>query len=79
MARYYTFLKGNTFVKSTSLRSALSFAKGDEKKVYKHVGFPNPWWVFPVKAGKVDRTTMVFLSGGKRKRTVKLPAPLLDK
>ena len=57
MAKYYAFLnrKHRTFCKTTSLRDALAIAK-DEKNVFRHVdGIPNPWWVWPVENGKVNK------------------------
>lgn len=74
MGRYYAFLgTGTSFCRATSLRQAMSLSKGKEDRVFKHVdGIPNPWWVYAVVDGKVDKTKIHFLSGGKIKRTMRV-------
>lgn len=59
--KVYTFFgNGYCFQKSRSLCSALAAAKGDESRVFVHVeGIPNPWFVHPVKNGKIDRKTIL--------------------
>ena len=57
MKVYVFYGDGTCFQKLRSIRQAIAYAKGDETRVYVHVdGIPNPWWVHPVKNGKVDRS-----------------------
>lgn len=62
MALYYVFYSktkklGRPFQKHRSLCGALAGARGQEARVYRHVdGIPNPFWLWPVKNGKVDRS-----------------------
>lgn len=61
---YYVFYKptkeGICFQKFSSLNLALSVAEGQEKRVFQHIkGIPNPFWMHPIKNGKID-TTKIF-------------------
>lgn len=52
--RVYAFTSKTVFSRCTSIRQAMSISK-NEKLVYVHVkGIPNPWFVHPVKNGKVQ-------------------------
>lgn len=54
--RVYTFYgDGGMFQKFRSLCAAIAASKGDESRVFVHAGVPNPWWVHPVKNGKIQR------------------------
>lgn len=59
--RVYAFYgNGTCFQKFRSLCAALAAVKGDESRVYVHAdGVPNPWFVHPVKNGKVDRSKVL--------------------
>ncbi len=52
--RVYAFTGKSTFCRCTSIREAVSISK-NEAKVFVHVkGIPNPWFVHPVKNGRVQ-------------------------
>lgn len=59
--RVYAFYgKGVCFQKFRSICSALAAVKGDESRVFVHVeGIPNPWFVHPIKNGKVNRKKVI--------------------
>lgn len=60
MKVYAFYGNGFTFQKFRSISSALAAVKGDESRVFVHVeGIPNPWFVHPVKNGKVDRSKVL--------------------
>ena len=60
MKVYAFYGKGLFFQKFRSLCSALAAVKGDESRVFVHVeGIPNPWFVHPVKNGRVDRNKVL--------------------
>lgn len=68
MSKYYAFTnrRMSNYSKATSLAEALCYAKDDETLVFKRVeGVPNPWWLHPVKNGKVVKD--IILKGDEHK------------
>lgn len=68
MRKYYVFLNNQfkTFCKVDSLRQALVFSNKDETFVFKRVdGVPNPWFLHPVRNGKVLKD--IILRGDEHK------------
>lgn len=57
--RVYAFTGKSSFCRCTSIREAVSISK-DEGMVFVHVkGIPNPWFVHPVKNGRVQYGTVL--------------------
>lgn len=80
MRVYAFFGKGGIFQVFPSIVRAVAAVRGDESRVFVKVqGIPNPWFVHPVKNGKVNyNKTLTYSDLEKAKKKFKTQQALLD-
>lgn len=49
----------NKIFPETNLQVALALAGYDENRVFCHAGWPNPWVVYPIVKGKINRDFLI--------------------